>query len=96
VRTKSLRIAVVGFAGLALALAWAPQRARAEIVYDIVYEFDTSDQLGTISFPSLSGDSLAGVEFSLAGFTQADITSISWTLDTTARGRFTRSKRVNG
>jgi hypothetical protein len=81
VRTKSLRIAAVGFAGLALAMAWAPQRARAEIVYEIVYEFDMSDQLGTISFPSVSGDSVAGVDLSYGSFTAADITSVSWTLN---------------
>jgi hypothetical protein len=80
VQTKSLRISVVGFAGLALALAWAPQRARAEIVYDIFFK-GTSDLLGNVSFPSASGDSVAGVDLSYDSFTAADITSVSWTLN---------------
>jgi hypothetical protein len=78
--TKPFQIAVVGFAALALALPGA-QRARAEIADKVVNEFDTSDVLGTISFPSLSGDSVAGVDLSYGSFTAADITSVSWTLD---------------
>ena len=79
-RTTSLRIAVVGLAGLATAMALAPQRARAEIFENIFFE-GTSDLLGSVSFPSVSGDSVTGVDLSYGSFTTADITSASWTLD---------------
>jgi hypothetical protein len=78
---RSLRIAVVGFAGLALTMAWGPQSARAEIVGNIFFDGGTSDLLGSVSFPSVSGDSVAGVDLSYGSFTTADITSASWTLD---------------
>jgi hypothetical protein len=77
---RSLRIAVVSFAGLALTMAWGPQRARAEIVENIFLE-GTSDLLGSVSFPSASGAGVAGVDLSYGSFTTADITSASWTLD---------------
>jgi hypothetical protein len=77
---RSLRIAVVGLAGLAFAMAWAPQRARAAIV-ERIFAQGTSDLLGIVSFPSVSGDSVAGVGLSYGLLTAADITSASWTLD---------------
>jgi hypothetical protein len=77
---RFLRIAVVGFAGLALTMAWGPQSARAEIVENIFLK-GTSDLLGSVSFPSASGAGVAGVDLSYGSFTTADITSASWTLD---------------
>jgi hypothetical protein len=79
-RAKSLRIAAVGFAGLALAMACAPQRARADIV-EIITNTDIEAVVGSITFPSLTGSSDVGVLFSYDGFSQSDITSISWTID---------------
>jgi hypothetical protein len=66
-------------AGLALALAVLPSVSRAAIVETIV-EPSTDATLGSITFPAFTGDSDAGVLFSFDGFTQADITSISWTV----------------
>jgi hypothetical protein len=64
---------------LMLALMVAPSASWAGVVWTIIDpEFDVT--LGGITFPTLTGDSAAGVEFSFEGFTQADITSISWTL----------------
>jgi PEP-CTERM motif len=54
--------------------------ARASIIENI-FEQGTSDQLGNISFPTISGTTAAGVDLSFDQFTAADITSISWTLD---------------
>ena len=79
-RTKSLRIAAVGFAGLALAMACAPQRARADIV-EIITNTDIEAVVGSITFPSLTGSNDVRVLFSYDGFSQSDITSISWTID---------------
>jgi hypothetical protein len=63
-----------------LGLMVAPSASWAGVVWTIIDpRFD--DTVGSITFPALTGDSAAGVEFSLQGFTQADITSISWTLD---------------
>ena len=56
-----------------------PSLAQAAIVETIV-DPDTGTTLGSITFPTLAGDSDAGVLFSYGGFTQADITSISWTI----------------
>jgi hypothetical protein len=78
--TKSLAAAILGLG--CLAAAWAPQSARAEITENI-FEIDTTNLLGTISFPSISGDSVAGVVLSYESFTASDITSVSWTLDPT-------------
>jgi hypothetical protein len=66
-------------AGLALALAALPSVSRAAIVETIV-EPSTDATLGSITFPTFTGDSDAGVLFSFDGFTQADTTSISWTV----------------
>jgi hypothetical protein len=56
-----------------------PSLAQAAIVETII-DPDTDATLGSITFPALTGDSDAGVLFSYGGFTQADITSISWTI----------------
>ena len=85
-RTKSLRIAAVGFIGLAVATACAPQPARADIVESIVDTDDMNAVVGSITFPGLAGTSDAGVLLSFDGFTQADITSISWNLDPATLG----------
>jgi PEP-CTERM motif len=66
-------------AGLVLALAALPSASQAAIVETIV-DTDTDATVGSITFPTLTGDSDAGVLFSLDGFTQADISSISWTV----------------
>jgi hypothetical protein len=62
-----------------LALAALPSVSRAAIV-EMIVDTDTDATVGSISFPTLTGDSDAGVLFSLDGFTQANISSISWTL----------------
>ncbi len=61
------------------ALVVAPSVSRAEIVEAIIDSSDTV--IGSISFPGVTGSSAAGVDLSLAGFTQANITSVSWTLN---------------
>ncbi len=68
-------MAVVG-----LALALGASASRAAIVQTII-DTDSAAAVGSITFPTLTGDSDAGVLFSYDGFTQADLTSISWTLD---------------
>jgi hypothetical protein len=75
-RTKIGALAAV--AGLTLALGVSS--ARAAIVETIIDTFSDS-AVGSIVFPTLTGDSDAGVMFSYRGFTQANITSISWSLD---------------
>ena len=50
---------------------------------ETIIDTDSDAAVGSITFPTLTGDSDAGVLFSYGGFTQADITSISWTLDPT-------------
>ena len=65
---------------LIVGLVVAPSVSRAAIAETII-ETDSDTAIGSIIFPDVTGSSAAGVEFSLAGFTQADITSISWTLD---------------
>jgi hypothetical protein len=65
-------------AGLALVLCASV--ARAAIVETII-DTDADAAVGGITFPTLAGDSVVGVLFSYDGFTQADITSISWSLD---------------
>jgi PEP-CTERM motif len=56
--------------------------SQAAIVETII-DPDTDTTVGSITFPTFAGDSKAGVLFSFGAFTQADITSISWTLDPT-------------
>jgi hypothetical protein len=77
-RTKIGALAAV--AGLTLTLGVSA--SRAAIVETIIDTFSDS-AVGSITFPTLTGVSDAGVLFSFAGFTQADITSISWSLDPT-------------
>jgi hypothetical protein len=69
-------------AGLALALAVLPSVSRAAIV-ETIFDADSDATVGSITFPTLDGSSDAGVLFSFDGFTQANITSVSWTLDPT-------------
>jgi hypothetical protein len=66
-----------------------PQAGRAAIVENI-FEHETQNLLGTISFPAISGDNAAGVDLSflsfgpisgLPPFTEADITVIHWVLN---------------
>jgi hypothetical protein len=77
-RTKNNVITVI----LTVALVVAPSVARAAIVETIIdTESEMDTVIGSITFPGVTGSTAAGVEFSLDGFTQANITSISWTLD---------------
>jgi hypothetical protein len=79
-RTKSNVITVI----ITFALVVAPSVSRAAIVETIIETASEPETvIGSITFPGVTGSSAAGVEFSLDGFTQADITSISWTLDPT-------------
>ncbi len=80
--TKSLSIAMLGLTCLTAALA--PQSAKADIIEDI-FGLDSTNLLGTISFPSIAGDTAAGVALSYGSFTASDITSVSWTLDPTTK-----------
>jgi PEP-CTERM motif len=75
-RTKNYVITVI----LMATLSAAPSVSRAEIVETII-DTDSNTAIGTIGFPGLTGSTATGVELSLGGFTQTDITSISWTLD---------------
>lgn len=59
-------------------LAALPSASGAAILETIINDDAT---VGSITFPTLTGSSDVGVVFSLDGFTQADITSISWSLD---------------
>lgn len=77
-RTKNEALASI--AGLVLALAAAPSASRAAIVETII-DADTDSIAGSITFPGLFGTSDAGVLFSYDGFTQTNITSISWSLN---------------
>ncbi len=63
-------------------LVFGASASRAAIVEAII-DTDADTTVGSITFPTLSGDSDARVLFSYSGFTQADITSISWALDPT-------------
>ncbi len=79
-RTKIGAFAAV--AGLTLALGTLSSTAHAAIT-EIIIDTDSDAAVGSITFPTFAGDSAAGLAFSYDGFTQADITSISWTLDPT-------------
>jgi hypothetical protein len=81
-QTKSGILVLAGC--LLVGLTASPSSSRAEIVQKIVDNTDTT--IGAIGFPSLTGSSAAGVQFSLEGFTEADIVSISWTLDPSTDG----------
>jgi hypothetical protein len=77
-RIKIGALAVV--AGLALALGASASRAA---IMETIFEGDSDTASGSITFPALTGETASGVLFSFGGFTQADITSISWSLDPT-------------
>ena len=77
-RTKIGAFAAV--VGVTFALGTLSSTARAAIT-EIIINTDSDAAVGSITFPTFAGDSAAGVAFSYDGFTQADITSISWTLD---------------
>jgi|SRR5271170_2931111 hypothetical protein len=66
--------------GLACLMGLVPHGAQAAIIVNI-FEQGTINQLGSVSFPTTSGTSTAGVDLSYAPFSTADITSASWTLD---------------
>ncbi|MEM7222254.1 MAG: hypothetical protein AAF495_04705 [Pseudomonadota bacterium] len=65
------------------AMTFIPFKAQASLIQDIFNVFQgISEQEGTIEFPSEMGSGTAGVSFEYVdGWTEADITSISWTLD---------------
>jgi MYXO-CTERM domain-containing protein len=65
--------------GMVLGIA-SPAISRAAIVQTAVEPGTDIPIGGSVTFPSLTGDSSAGVILSFAGFSQADITSISWTI----------------
>ena len=77
-RTKTGALAAI--TGLALVLSASASRAA---IVETIINSDEDVTVGSITFPTLTGDSAAGVLFSYIGFMQADITSISWTLDPT-------------
>src|SRR4051794_35419738 len=77
-QTKLVALAAIA----ALPLALSASASRAAVVETII-ETDSDTTAGSIIFPALMGVDDAGVVFSYGGFTQADITSISWTLDPT-------------
>ena len=70
--------AVAAVAGIMLALSASASRAA---IVETIIDTDSDTTAGSITFPTLTGDSDAGVLFSYGGFTQTDITSISWSLD---------------
>jgi hypothetical protein len=80
-RTKNGAFALI--AGLALAAG--PSASRAAIVERII-DADIDAIVGSITFPTFTGSSDVGVLFSFDGYTQADITSISWTVDPSTFG----------
>lgn len=57
--------------------------ANATIIEENIFEHGTTTQLGSISFPGLSGTSPAGVDLTFGSFSAADITSVNWTLNPT-------------
>ena len=64
---------------LTIMVVSVPQAARAEAVIENIFQDDT--QVGSISFPTFSGMGTTGVDFADDGFTQDNITSLSWTVD---------------
>jgi hypothetical protein len=72
--------ALAAVAGIALALGASASRAA---IVEVIIDSSSDAVVGGITFPTFTGGSDAGVLFSYGGFTQADITSISWTLDPT-------------
>jgi PEP-CTERM motif len=74
-RARHLVLAV----GIAVGIA-APAAAQASI-QELIINTINDAKVGSIIFPALTGSTDAGVALSYDGFTQADITSISWTID---------------
>jgi hypothetical protein len=72
--------AFVTVVGLALALGVSASRAA---IVETIIDTDDHAAVGSITFPTFTGDSDTGVLFSFAGFTEAAITSVSWSLDPT-------------
>jgi len=62
----------VALAVFAAGATLTPQAARAAFV-EHIFEAGTTNLLGTISLPTISGTSAAGVALSLNMFTEADI-----------------------
>ncbi len=54
--------------------------AHAAVEKEII-NAGNSSTLGSISFPALSGTDKTGMLLDVSGFTDADITSVSWDLD---------------
>ncbi len=76
----------LGVAWLFAAVVWLPHKAEASLT-QVIFDPFTDTKLGEIAFPSATGSSAVGVDFSFDGgfmsflFTEADITSITWVLD---------------
>ena len=71
---------LAAFVGFMLALGASPS-ARA--IVESIIDAGSAALVGSMTFPTFTGSADAGVLFSYGEFTQADITSISWTLDPT-------------
>jgi hypothetical protein len=71
---------LIGVLGIILAIAF-PTASMAGIVQTAVYPDTDIPVGGSVTFPTLTGDTAAGVILSFDGFTQPDITSISWSID---------------
>jgi hypothetical protein len=72
--------ALAAVIGLTLALGASASRAA---IVESIFDTDIDASVGSITFPTFAGDNDAGVLFSYSVFTQADITSISWSVDLT-------------
>jgi hypothetical protein len=72
-RMKTAAVAAIAALPLAIGASTFPAAATETII--------ATDAAGDISIPDLTGDSAARVMSSYSGFAQADITSISSTLD---------------
>ena len=66
---------------LGVSLAFTAPSASWAAIVETIYDTDINAAVGSISFPTLAGSSATGVLFSYDGFSQSDITSISWTVD---------------
>ena len=81
---RNLQIGLLPVIALAtgLSVLGAPRAAQADIEKLIVDE-GTNFVMGRITFPALTGSDAAGVIFDASGFSEGDITSISWSLNPT-------------
>ena len=68
--------------GIMLALSASASRAA---MVEAIVDTNSDDAVDSVTFPTLTGDSDAGVVASYGGFTQINLTTISRTLDPTAR-----------